>query len=132
VVFNGLHDQQLYPMVCSASVRTGMKLVTATSVETSLQFLCCSKLRSITPEKVDVTTAMNFPPGLRNVLVQKMGWLLRSTDPMTTATRRSFMTLQTYAPSPLFTDSSTDDTEPLSKAPEDLPKDNNDDAVEDQ
>jgi len=42
------------------------------------------------------------------------------------------MTLQTYAPSPLFTDSSTDDTEPLSKAPEDLPKDNNDDAVEDQ
>lgn len=89
VVFSGLRGKLLYPMVASTAARTGMKLVKACSYSTSLQFLCCCVLREIIPPHLDVTAALNLPPGLHDFLLNNLDWLLRPSELSDAATPRT-------------------------------------------
>lgn len=92
VVFSGLRGKLLYPMVASTAARTGMKLVKACSYSTSLQFLCCCVLRKIVPPHLDVTAALNLPPGLHDFLLNNLDWLLRPSELSDAATPRTSTT----------------------------------------
>jgi hypothetical protein len=80
VVFSGLRGKTLYPMISSTAARTGMKLIKSCSCATTLQFLCCCALRNLVPPHLDVLAALRLPPGLRDFLVNNIGWLLRPSE----------------------------------------------------
>ncbi|TRY96142.1 hypothetical protein DNTS_028339 [Danionella cerebrum] len=66
-----LQNKHFYPMVCSTAAKSSMKLIRSHSAATSLQFLCCSRLRQFLPTSVDA-----LPPGLRTLLSNQLGWVL--------------------------------------------------------
>lgn len=80
VVFSGLRGKTVYPMISSTAARTGMKLIKSCSCATTLQFLCCCALRQMVPPHLDVLTALQLPPGLRDFLINNVGWLLRPSE----------------------------------------------------
>lgn len=70
-------------MVCSTAAKSSMKVIRACYTPTSLQYLCCARLRQMLPSCPDILNAVELPPGLRTVLHTQLGWLfsLSSSSP---------------------------------------------------
>ncbi|MEQ2201759.1 hypothetical protein XENOCAPTIV_017553 [Xenoophorus captivus] len=62
-------------MVCSTAAKSSMKVICACYTPTSLQYLCCARLRQMLPCCPDIVNAMQLPPGLRTVLQIQHGWV---------------------------------------------------------
>ncbi|KAM4631921.1 SPRY domain-containing SOCS box protein 3 [Discoglossus pictus] len=77
VATNQLRNKKLFPMVCSTAAKSSMKVIRSSSCHTSLQYLCCARLRQLLPECVDSLEALPLPPGLKQVLGNKLGWVLQ-------------------------------------------------------
>ncbi|XP_033119066.1 SPRY domain-containing SOCS box protein 3-like [Anneissia japonica] len=83
VAKSGLIGKSWYPMVCSTAARSSMRLVRSISYPSSLQFMCCTVLRRHIPQEQNVLKALAFPPGLKNYLNDRLGWLLGSQVDLT-------------------------------------------------
>lgn len=70
-----LRNKKLYPMVCSTAAKSSMKVIRACYTPTSLQYLCCTRLRQMLPHCPDVLNAIELPPGLRTLLHIRLGWV---------------------------------------------------------
>ena len=62
-------------MVCSTAAKSSMKVIRACYTPTSLQYLCCARLRQILPSCPDVLNTVELPPGLRTLLHIQLGWV---------------------------------------------------------
>ncbi|XP_006130112.2 SPRY domain-containing SOCS box protein 3 isoform X3 [Pelodiscus sinensis] len=71
-----LQNKKFYPMVCSTAAKSSMKVIRSCTSYTSLQYLCCYRLRQLLPNYVDTLEALPLPPGLKQVLHNKLGWVL--------------------------------------------------------
>ncbi|XP_069503099.1 SPRY domain-containing SOCS box protein 3 [Ambystoma mexicanum] len=71
-----LQNKKYYPMVCSTAAKSSMKVIRSCSSLTSLQYLCCARLGQLLPGCVDTLEALPLPPGLKQVLHNKLGWVL--------------------------------------------------------
>lgn len=71
-----LQNKRFYPMVCSTAAKSSMKVIRSCASHTSLQYLCCYRLRQLLPDYVDTLEALPLPPGLKQVLHNKLGWVL--------------------------------------------------------
>ncbi|KAJ8245807.1 hypothetical protein GJAV_G00260520 [Gymnothorax javanicus] len=72
-----LQNKRLYPMVCSTAAKSSMKVIRSCFAPTSLQYLCCARLRRLFPNSADTLSVLPLPPGLRHLLQNKLGWVLR-------------------------------------------------------
>lgn len=70
-----LQNKKLYPMVCSTAAKSSMKVIRACYTPTSLQYLCCARLRQMLPCCPDIRDVPELPPGLRTLLHSKLGWV---------------------------------------------------------
>ncbi|XP_070707756.1 SPRY domain-containing SOCS box protein 3 [Pempheris klunzingeri] len=70
-----LQNKKLYPMVCSTAAKSSMKVIRACYTPTSLQYLCCVRLRQMFPSCPDILNAVELPPGLRTLLHTQLGWV---------------------------------------------------------
>ncbi|XP_049615094.1 SPRY domain-containing SOCS box protein 3 isoform X1 [Syngnathus scovelli] len=70
-----LQNKKLYPMLCSTAAKSSMKVIRACYTPTSLQYLCCTRLRQILPDCPDVLSALELPPGLLALLRRRLGWV---------------------------------------------------------
>ncbi|XP_061611049.1 SPRY domain-containing SOCS box protein 3 isoform X2 [Phyllopteryx taeniolatus] len=80
VAASRLQSKKLYPMLCSTAAKSSMKVIRACYTPTSLQYLCCTRLRKILPARPDVLTALELPPGLLALLHRRLGWLFSVTE----------------------------------------------------
>ncbi|XP_061563908.1 SPRY domain-containing SOCS box protein 3 isoform X2 [Cololabis saira] len=71
-----LQNKKFYPMVCSTAAKSSMKVIRASYTPTSLQYLCCARLRQILPRCPDIINALELPPGLRVLLHTQLQWVL--------------------------------------------------------
>ncbi|NXU75995.1 SPSB3 protein, partial [Oreotrochilus melanogaster] len=71
-----LQNKKFYPMVCSTAAKSSMKVIRSCASCTSLQYLCCYRLRQLLPGYVDTLEVLPLPPGLKQVLHNKLGWVL--------------------------------------------------------
>ncbi|KAL4617886.1 SPRY domain-containing SOCS box protein 3 isoform X2 [Arapaima gigas] len=71
-----LQNKRFYPMVCSTAAKSSMKVIRSCFAPTSLQYLCCARLRQLLPDCEDTLSALPLPPGLRHLLQNKLGWVL--------------------------------------------------------
>uniref|UniRef100_A0A803WA10 SPRY domain-containing SOCS box protein 3 n=1 Tax=Ficedula albicollis TaxID=59894 RepID=A0A803WA10_FICAL len=71
-----LQNKKFYPMVCSTAAKSSMKVIRSCASRTSLQYLCCFRLRQLLPHYVDTLEVLPLPPGLKQVLHNKLGWVL--------------------------------------------------------
>ncbi|XP_030067283.1 SPRY domain-containing SOCS box protein 3 isoform X1 [Microcaecilia unicolor] len=71
-----LHNKKFFPMVCSTAAKSSMKVIRSCSSHTSLQYLCCVRLRQLLPNYMDTLEVLPLPPGLKQVLSNKLGWVL--------------------------------------------------------
>ncbi|NXF09787.1 SPSB3 protein, partial [Smithornis capensis] len=71
-----LQNKKFYPMVCSTAAKSSMKVIRSCASCTSLQYLCCFRLRQLLPDYVDTLDVLPLPPGLKQVLHNKLGWVL--------------------------------------------------------
>ncbi|XP_030157030.1 SPRY domain-containing SOCS box protein 3 isoform X1 [Lynx canadensis] len=71
-----LQNKKFYPMVCSTAAKSSMKVIRSCASVTSLQFLCCYRLRQLRPDSGDTLEGLPLPPGLKQVLRHKLGWVL--------------------------------------------------------
>uniref|UniRef100_A0A8D3ACE3 SPRY domain-containing SOCS box protein 3 n=1 Tax=Scophthalmus maximus TaxID=52904 RepID=A0A8D3ACE3_SCOMX len=71
-----LHNKRFYPMACSTAAKSSMKVIRSCSAPTSLLYLCCARLRQLLPECIDTLDVLPLPPGLRQLLHNKLGWVL--------------------------------------------------------
>lgn len=62
-------------MVCSTAAKSSMKVMQACYTPTSLQYLCCARLRQMLPCCPDLFNALDLPPGLRVLLHIQLGWV---------------------------------------------------------
>ncbi|MEE6497380.1 hypothetical protein FKM82_002732 [Ascaphus truei] len=72
-----LRNKKLFPMVCSTAAKSSMKVIRSSCCRTSLQYLCCARLRQLLPDCVDSLEVLPLPPGLKQVLGNKLGWVLQ-------------------------------------------------------
>lgn len=72
-----LRNRKFFPMVCSTAARSSMKVIRSCASATSLQYLCCFRLRQLRPHSGDTLEGLPLPPGLKQVLHNKLGWVLR-------------------------------------------------------
>ncbi|XP_028332305.1 SPRY domain-containing SOCS box protein 3 [Gouania willdenowi] len=70
-----LPNKKFYPMVCSTAAKSSMKIIRACHTRTSLQYLCCTRLRQMLPICPDVLNTLQLPPGLRLLLQIQLGWV---------------------------------------------------------
>lgn len=63
-------------MACSTAAKSSMKVIRSCSAPTSLLYLCCARLRQLMPDCIDILDVLPLPPGLRQVLNNKLGWVL--------------------------------------------------------
>lgn len=63
-------------MVCSTAAKSSMKVIRSCASSTSLQYLCCYRLRQLRPDSGDTLEGLPLPPGLKQVLHNKLGWVL--------------------------------------------------------
>ncbi|XP_026172108.1 SPRY domain-containing SOCS box protein 3 [Mastacembelus armatus] len=70
-----LQNKKFYPMVCSTAAKSSMKVIRACYTPTSLQYLCCARLRQMFPCCPDIFNALELPPGLRTLLSIQLGWV---------------------------------------------------------
>ncbi|XP_072568711.1 SPRY domain-containing SOCS box protein 3 isoform X2 [Paramormyrops kingsleyae] len=75
-----LQNKKFYPMVCSTAAKSSMKVIRSCFAPTSLQYLCCARLRQLLPDCADTLSVLPLPPGLRQLLHNKLGWVLRLND----------------------------------------------------
>uniref|UniRef100_A0ACB8FL41 SPRY domain-containing SOCS box protein 3 n=1 Tax=Sphaerodactylus townsendi TaxID=933632 RepID=A0ACB8FL41_9SAUR len=52
-----LQDKGFYPMVCSTAAKSSMKVIRSCASHTSLQYLCCHRLRQLLPDSTDTLEA---------------------------------------------------------------------------
>ncbi|XP_065780083.1 SPRY domain-containing SOCS box protein 3 isoform X1 [Muntiacus reevesi] len=71
-----LQNKRFYPMVCSTAAKSSMKVIRSCASVTSLQYLCCYRLRQLRPGSGDTLEGLPLPPGLKQVLHHKLGWVL--------------------------------------------------------
>ncbi|XP_073648574.1 SPRY domain-containing SOCS box protein 3 isoform X1 [Tursiops truncatus] len=71
-----LQNKRFYPMVCSTAAKSSMKVIRSCASITSLQYLCCYRLRQLRPDSGDTLEGLPLPPGLKQVLHHKLGWVL--------------------------------------------------------
>lgn len=71
-----LQNKKFYPMVCSTAAKSSMKVIRSCSSRTSLQYLCCVRLGQLLPNCTDTLETLPLPPGLKQVLHNKLGWVL--------------------------------------------------------
>ncbi|CAI5792196.1 domain-containing SOCS box 3 isoform X1 [Podarcis lilfordi] len=71
-----LQNKRFYPMVCSTAAKSSMKVIRSCGSHTSLQYLCCFRLRQLLPDYVDTLDVLPLPPGLKQILHNKLGWVL--------------------------------------------------------
>lgn len=64
-------------MVCSTAAKSSMKVIRSCCCRTSLQYLCCARIRQLLPDNIDSLEALPIPPGLKHVLSNKLGWVLQ-------------------------------------------------------
>lgn len=62
-------------MVCSTAAKSSMKVIRACYTPTTLQYLCCVRLRQMMPCYSDVLKELDVPPGLRTLLHVQLGWV---------------------------------------------------------
>ncbi|KAL0984363.1 hypothetical protein UPYG_G00140490 [Umbra pygmaea] len=70
-----LQNKKFYPMVCSTAAKSSMKVIRSCYTPTSLQYLCCSRLRQQWSDSPDTLSVLPIPPGLRHLLRNTMGWV---------------------------------------------------------
>lgn len=63
-------------MVCSTAAKSSMKVIRSCASSTSLQYLCCYRLRQLLTNSGDTLEGLPLPPGLKQVLCNKLGWVL--------------------------------------------------------
>ncbi|KAF6734715.1 SPRY domain-containing SOCS box protein 3 [Oryzias melastigma] len=80
VAATNLQNKKFYPMVCSTAAKSSMKVVRACYTPTSLQYLCCARLRRMLPCCPDVVGALELPPGLRTLLQTQLFWIFSVTS----------------------------------------------------
>ncbi|XP_067089695.1 SPRY domain-containing SOCS box protein 3a isoform X2 [Osmerus mordax] len=71
-----LQNKRLFPMACSTAAKSSMKVIRSCFAPTSLQYLCCARLRQLLPDCTDTLSVLPLPPGLRHLLHTKLGWVL--------------------------------------------------------
>ncbi|XP_054549868.1 SPRY domain-containing SOCS box protein 3 isoform X2 [Talpa occidentalis] len=71
-----LQNRKFYPMVCSTAAKSSMKVIRSCASATSLQYLCCYRLRQLRPNSGDTLEGLPLPPGLKQLLRHKLGWVL--------------------------------------------------------
>ncbi|XP_010618782.1 SPRY domain-containing SOCS box protein 3 isoform X2 [Fukomys damarensis] len=71
-----LQNKKFYPMVCSTAAKSSMKVIRSCASMTSLQYLCCYRLRQLRPDSGDTLEGLPLPPGLKQALHNKLGWVL--------------------------------------------------------
>lgn len=71
-----LQNKRFYPMACSTAAKSSMKVIRSCSAPTSLLYLCCARLRQLLPDCIDTLGVLPLPPGLRQLLHNKLGWVL--------------------------------------------------------
>lgn len=62
-------------MVCSTAAKSSMKVIRACYTPTSLQYLCCVRLRQMLPCCSDIPNVLALPPGLHSLLNAQLGWV---------------------------------------------------------
>lgn len=62
-------------MVCSTAAKSSMKVIRACYTPTTLQYLCCARLRQTFSDCPDTLKALDLPPGLRTRLQMQLGWV---------------------------------------------------------
>jgi len=82
LAYTGLSGLELYPVVSSTAAKSEIKLVTALSFDSSLQFECYKKLLEIHHTSRQVLKR-KLPPGLRKEVVNKFWFLGASLPPAT-------------------------------------------------
>lgn len=70
-----LQNKKFYPMVCSTAAKSSMKVIRACYTPTTLQYLCCARLRQTFSDCPDTLKALDLPPGLRTRLQMQLGWV---------------------------------------------------------
>lgn len=78
IASRGLKGKTMYAMASSTAACSGMRIIRSCSFPSSLQFLCCTKLRELIPDEKDVLREIDLPPGLRVFLENNLGWLFES------------------------------------------------------
>ncbi|GFQ64795.1 SPRY domain-containing SOCS box protein 3 [Trichonephila clavata] len=78
IASRGLKGKTMYAMASSTAACSGMRIVRSCSFPSSLQFLCCTKLRELIPDEKSVLKEIDLPPGLRVFLENNLDWLLES------------------------------------------------------
>ncbi|XP_048407777.1 SPRY domain-containing SOCS box protein 3-like isoform X2 [Stegostoma tigrinum] len=71
-----LQNKKFFPMVCSTAARSSMKVIRSRFSSTSLQYLCCLRLRQLLPDHSDKLEVLPLPPGLKRILRNRLGWVL--------------------------------------------------------
>ncbi|XP_007906376.1 SPRY domain-containing SOCS box protein 3 isoform X1 [Callorhinchus milii] len=71
-----VQNKKLFPMVCSTAARSSMKVIRSCFSQTSLQYLCCLRLRELMPDHTDTLEVLPLPPGLKRMLRNRLGWVL--------------------------------------------------------
>lgn len=86
-----LQSKKFYPMVCSTAAKSSMKVVRACHTPTTLQYLCCVRLRRTIPRRPDLLGELDVPPGLRTLLHVQLGWVFTlSSSPDTSEQHEDF------------------------------------------
>ncbi|KAM8876369.1 SPRY domain-containing SOCS box protein 3-like isoform 1-T1 [Synchiropus picturatus] len=67
-------NKKFFPMICSTAAKSSMKVIRSCYTPTSLQYLCCVKLRQMLPHSPDVLKTLDLPPGLHTRLHFQLGW----------------------------------------------------------
>ncbi|GFT42810.1 SPRY domain-containing SOCS box protein 3 [Nephila pilipes] len=78
IASRGLKGKTMYAMASSTAACSGMRIIRSCSFPSSLQFLCCTKLRELIPDEKDVLKEIDLPPGLQVFLENNLSWLLCS------------------------------------------------------
>ncbi|XP_061765294.1 SPRY domain-containing SOCS box protein 3-like isoform X1 [Nerophis ophidion] len=78
-----LQKKKLYPMVCSTAAKSSMKVIRACYTPTSLQYLCCTRLRQMLPACPDIAAALELPPGMCTLLRSQLGWVFSISNTVT-------------------------------------------------
>ncbi|XP_024278984.1 SPRY domain-containing SOCS box protein 3 isoform X3 [Oncorhynchus tshawytscha] len=115
-----LQNKHFYPMACSTAAKSSMKVIRSCFTPTSLQYLCCARLRKLFPECPDTLSVLPLPPGLRHLLHNKLGWVLRLNNGLLGAPGRGGLGSHLPPTPPLAgaLSSESDDSEGCSSDPE--------------
>ncbi|XP_036824711.1 SPRY domain-containing SOCS box protein 3 isoform X2 [Oncorhynchus mykiss] len=115
-----LQNKHFYPMACSTAAKSSMKVIRSCFTPTSLQYLCCARLRKLLPECPDTLSVLPLPPGLRHLLHNKLGWVLRLNNGLLGAAGRGGLGSHLPPTPPLAgaLSSESDDSEGCSSDPE--------------